>query len=367
LIVAYQFLLDWFLQQYKKNIKKYAKRLHKISATDYKLTIQERKRILTEHIFGVDIDAQAIEVSKLSLLLKVLEGQSDRELQKTLFNTERALPDLDANIRCGNTLVGTDYFSLLKSDEEEWLRVNPFDWQLEFKPVFDDGGFDVIIGNPPYGATLSPQEKTYMKNRYKDVHIRTPDKSNYYISQTLRLLKSGGYFSFILPNNLLFQNEYEKTRLLLLQQKIDRILNLGDGVFLQATVPTCILVAEKQSVNSYRFMFADLRGTKQSKTIKTVPGKQMIQAAQIFKTPSYVFGMTAKYFTVLKKILSKSLLIDEIAEEVASGIASGADKIFRVSETFAGKNKLERTLLKKVLIGREIDRYHIENTNHFII
>ena len=101
---------------------------------EWRLTTAERKRILLNNIYGVDIDRQAVEVTKLSLLLKVLEGENDETISKqlTLFQ-ERALPDLSNNIKCGNSLIGWD---ILKDNpgltQEEIDRINPFDWEKEF-------------------------------------------------------------------------------------------------------------------------------------------------------------------------------------------------------------------------------------------
>ena len=105
----------------------------------------------------MDIDPQAVEVTKLSLLLKVLEGEDEQTIgQQLALFPERALPDLGRNIKCGNSLVGPDFYegqqmALLTDDEA--LRVNVFDWEAEFPQVFADGGFDVIVGNPPYVRT----------------------------------------------------------------------------------------------------------------------------------------------------------------------------------------------------------------------
>src|SRR5208283_4564009 len=109
---------------------------------------------LLSNIFGVDIDPQAVEVTKLSLLLKVLEGESEETIanQLRLFR-ERALPDLAGNVKCGNSLIGPDYYNghqLSLLDEDERYRINVFDWQAEFPAVFRAGGFDAVIGNPPY-------------------------------------------------------------------------------------------------------------------------------------------------------------------------------------------------------------------------
>ncbi len=96
----------------------------------------ERKRILLNNIYGVDIDSQAVEVTKLSLLLKVLEDQTSETImtQKKLFH-ERALPDLAENIKCGNSLIGSDFYddkSMDLFDEEKIYRINAFDWERNF-------------------------------------------------------------------------------------------------------------------------------------------------------------------------------------------------------------------------------------------
>ncbi len=158
LINAYQFLLDWHLQWYKENSpEKYAKGkkavLMKNAEGNWKLTIDMRKHILLNNIFGVDIDSQAVEVTKLSLLLKVLEGEDARTVQRQMgLFKERALPDLGKNIRCGNSLIGSDFYHGEQRifDDEEIYRINVFDWDTEFPEIIQNGGFDAVIGNPPY-------------------------------------------------------------------------------------------------------------------------------------------------------------------------------------------------------------------------
>jgi len=152
LLGAYQYLLDWYLGGYSLEPEKWSKvtspRLYQVSSTDgaqWKMTTSERKRILLDHIYGVDIDSQAVEVTKLSLLLKVLEGESQESIGKQLsMFRQRALPDLASNIKCGNSLIGSDFYAnqpapqgtLPGFDSEEQYRINAFDWQKEFPYVF---------------------------------------------------------------------------------------------------------------------------------------------------------------------------------------------------------------------------------------
>ena len=103
---------------------------------EYRLSTQKRKDILLNSIYGVDIDPQAVEVTKLSLLLKVLEGESQDSINaQARFFHERALPDLGRNIKCGNSLIGDD-FDDSELSEAERRKINKFNWQREFPHIF---------------------------------------------------------------------------------------------------------------------------------------------------------------------------------------------------------------------------------------
>ena len=163
---------------------------------EWRLTTAERKRILLNNIYGVDIDRQAVEVTKLSLLLKVLEGENDETISKQLkLFQERALPDLGNNIKCGNSLIGwdilTDNSGLTK---EEIDRINPFDWEKEFPDVFKRGGFDTVVGNPPYIRIQTMKEWVPLEvERYK-LKYSSASKGNYdiyviFVEKGLSLLR----------------------------------------------------------------------------------------------------------------------------------------------------------------------------------
>jgi len=221
LIGAYQYLLDWHLTWYSENDpEKHAKgrspRLYQGKAQAWRLTTDERKRILLTHIYGVDIDAQAVEVTKLSLLLKMLEGENNDSLvtQTALFQT-RVLPDLESNIKSGNSLIGSDFYDNAQVnmfDEEERYRINVFDWEDEFAQVFADGGFDAVIGNPPYDIKGLP--KTDVEYLFKK-YVTTNNRINLFgvfIEKSLGLLSKKGRFSFIVPTSLLTQDSYKTLR-----------------------------------------------------------------------------------------------------------------------------------------------------------
>jgi type I restriction-modification system DNA methylase subunit len=247
LINAYQYLLDWHLREYVKAPDQYKKQCVKTGERNgtavYKLSINERKRILTGHIFGVDIDAQAVEVTKLSLLLKALEGLNEQEIQKELFN-ERVLPDLSRNIKCGNSLIGTGIYAqgtLGLSDDDQY-RINAFDWEREFADVFKDGGFDAVIGNPPYGASFSRVEQEYMKNMYRIPNYQY-DSYLFFIEKATKLLCNDGYLGFIIPNTwLLNLTAIELRKYIFANIRIEIIEHFMNKVFKDAVVDTEIII-----------------------------------------------------------------------------------------------------------------------------
>ena len=255
LIGAYQFLLDWYRDRYiEEGAEKHRAELYQGAGGVQRLTIAERKRILLDHIYGVDIDPQAVEVTKLSLLLKVLEGETRETLgtQRRLWR-ERALPDLGANIKCGNSLIGPDFYEGkgqkgLFGDEEERYRVNAFDWKAEFAEVLKVGGFDVVIGNPPYIRIQTMQDSQSQEADFFSRSYKAASQGNYdiyivFVERGLSLLNQNGKIGFILPNKFFNAQYGQPLRKVLSDGKhLEHIVHFGDQqVFSNATTYTCLL------------------------------------------------------------------------------------------------------------------------------
>lgn len=211
LIVAYQFLLDWHRDRYAESPDKWSKgktaTLYQAKGGEWRLTTAEKKRILLNNIHGVDIDAAAVEVTKLSLLLKVLEGETAEIAQRDfLKERERILPDLANNIKCGNSLIGSDFYDQPEMDlldDEARYRVNVFDWKAGFPEVFKQGGFDCVIGNPPYVRQESIKEmKSYLGEKYESAS-NTADLYAYFIEKAVVLLRDAGMASYIVSSSFL--------------------------------------------------------------------------------------------------------------------------------------------------------------------
>ncbi len=229
LLGAYQCLLNHYLNWYidhKPETNKTAVFKDPRNG-QWRLTIEEKKRIMTTHIFGVDVDPQAVEVSKLSLLLKALEGENNATLsmQFNLFQ-DRALPNLADNIKCGNSLIGPSYFvGELIPNFDELKRVNPFDWKTAFPEAMKVGGFDCIIGNPPWislsgkfgNEVYSQRAVQFLINRYSG-NTYMPNMYEYFVAQGLNLTRPQGYFSFIVPDRFGFNGQFVQLRKRILRE-----------------------------------------------------------------------------------------------------------------------------------------------------
>lgn len=245
LLGAYQHLLDYHRTYYntqktetKGSIKSNPLR------PDGNLTTAEKKRILINNIYGVDIDANAVEVTKLSLLLKCMEGETEASIamQMSLFH-ERVLPTLDNNIKDGNSLIDTDFYAT-EFDFGEDKKIKPFNWKRAFTEVFKQGGFDVVVGNPPYVQPdiLDYNSRAYIKERYK----ANTDLYSVFIEKSFSLLTNSSLFGFIVPSLFIKGVRYKTLREVINENAKQVVIKeFGDGVFEKVKMPTCVMILTK--------------------------------------------------------------------------------------------------------------------------
>jgi len=182
--------------------------------------------ILENNLFGVDINEESVEIAKLSLWL--------RTAQKG-----RKLTSLNSNLKCGNSLI----------DDPEVAGDRAFNWQNEFPEVFKKGGFDVLIGNPPYVSyqsnSISEKDLKYFNVNYQSSH-KIFDLYGLFIEKSYSLLNDISTISFIIPNLFLMNDSFTKLRCFIAKNfAINQIVNCEDGIFEDAVVPTAIFVFEK--------------------------------------------------------------------------------------------------------------------------
>ena len=342
LLGAYQFLLDWHLMEYLKDPDRWlrGKRppLERASGGITRLSIEERKRILMAHIYGVDIDPQAVEVTKLSLLLKVLEGEG--VAAQMSLGLERVLPDLGRNIKCGNSLIGPEFYDgkLDLPDEDTVGRVNAFDWAREFPEVFRPDrsaetcqvcGFDAIIGNPPYIRIQALQEWAPLEVEHYKRAYRAASKGNYdiyvvFVEQGLRLLNERGALGFILPNKFLTTDYGRPLREIIVEKEaLSAVVDFGHHqVFEQATTYTCLLFLAGSRATTFRYLSAEPKSKNlcQALDFRTI-------ATDTLSGDSWVITDDAAP-AVYERLASKGGPLLGLPAEMSRGSSTGDDSIF---------------------------------------
>ncbi|MFH1911659.1 MAG: N-6 DNA methylase [Pseudomonadota bacterium] len=360
LIQAYQRLLDGYRDRYveggpEKRTKGRRPVLYQAAGGEWRLTTSERKRILLNGIYGVDIDPQAVEVTKLSLLIKVLEGESGETLTSSLkLFHERALPDLSANIRCGNSLIGPDFYDgelpgLL--DEEERYRINVFDWKAEFPGVFAAAGFDAVIGNPPYIRIQTMKEWAPLEVEFYKTAFAAAGKGNYdiyvtFVEKGLGLLNAKGRLGFILPHKFFNAQYGEPLRDLLAKGKhLTEVVHFGDAqVFSGATTYTCLLFLKKSGSEDCRFLKIDDLEAWQ----KTGQGTEGAIPATTITAAEWNFtvGRGADLFEKLRLMPVK---LGDVADRMYQGPITSADTVYLFKEYRRGSDNKTTEVLSKEL------------------
>lgn len=373
LLGAYQFLLDYHLSYYlnhepKNYLKGKSPALVPTDDGGYSLSLEAKKRILTSCIFGVDIDSQAVEVTKLSLLLKLLEGEKGQ----LSLGIERILPDLGNNIRCGNSLIGWDYFKdQLFADEEEIYRVNPFNWQAAFPQVFADGGFDAVIGNPPYIRQESlGDDKRYYEAIYK-VFTGTADIYSYFIEKGVDLLAPGGQFSYIVANKWLRAKYGFKLRKWLKTKCIEEIIDFGDlPVFTNATTYPLILRVSNNPPH-FKPMLTTVDTLDFISLQEYVNQEGEISDQTCFEDDGWsLAGKDTQ--DLLAKLRENSIPLGEYVHgKTYRGILTGLNKAFvidqKTKDRLIAEDPKSEELIKPFIIGKDIQRYKINWDNKYII
>ncbi|WP_314294549.1 Eco57I restriction-modification methylase domain-containing protein [Leptotrichia massiliensis] len=290
--------------------------------------------ILLNNIYGVDVNKEAAEITKLSLWLKTA-------------NKNKPLENLDKNVKCGNSLI----------DDKEIAGEVAFNWDKEFPEVFENGGFDIVVGNPPYGVNFDDKTKKYLLKFDKLV----PDYEIYiyFISLYRKILKRNGYLSYIFSNTFLstlYGKKYRKS--LLKEVSIKEIVDLSnDNTFIDARVRT-IIFSFKNSIENNESTFTKIEN-RNFKQFKKYSKDKVLENVENIAS---LFFQNRNEIEIVKKIKENVKIKDffEISQGLIPYDKHKGHNEYTIKNRIWHSNTQKDKTYKKELKGGDVSQYLIK-------
>lgn len=309
--------------------------------------------ILENNIYGVDLNEESVEIAKLSLWLRTAQPR-------------RKLNDLSSNIKCGNSLI----------DSKTVAGDKAFNWQEQFPQIFDKGGesaeasakagFDVIIGNPPWGAKFPELDLKFVKSKHQNIIVRMVDSFMFFMDKSIDLITKGGLIGMIIPDVILYQKDNSKLRERILNEThLNIALNVGDGIFEDIARPSAILIYEKTD-STEPTIVGDFNKYKDDdiSVIKTFK----VEKELFYSIPNTVIATkNLKGYELLKRYNNSSLkdYIDD--DGIQRGVSPDLKDAFIVNKDIINERKLETEFIKKTVTGGvDVKRYYTIDSDKFL-
>ncbi len=372
LIGAFQCLIDyhvqWYLAHPEPESSRKGQRLEFMRDVQvdpdggYRLSVYRKVQILRNNLFGVDIDPQAVEITMMSLYLKALEGERSQLPPK-----QHILPELKFNIICGNSLIGPDIYGqgALFGDAER-DHINAFDWNSDvagFGRIMKAGGFDCVIGNPPYGADYTEAHKKYFQSNY--IYKKgKPETYIYFLEKGISALVRGGMLGYITPNAWL-TNYYgvQLRRFTFLQGRLEHVVDLEPTrVFQQAVVDTAITIFCKGGSSGAQETTI-WRGTEDYRIVEEFKSSQDLWASE----PEAVINVQANPtdLKLLAKVEKTGAQLESIVE-YSQGVIPYKTKADGEANKYISAKSRGREWLPLIQNASQVQRYNAEKPKAFI-
>jgi len=399
LLGVYELLLEHHGKYYNENPDKVRKGDCVKRDGQLFLSLKKKREILINNIYGVDIDSQAVEVCQLSLYLRLLKDETTGSAHQYLLefeHTERLkklLPDLSKNIVCGNSLIGTDILEgqLFATSEER--KLNPMNFGDAFPLAIKGGGFDAIVGNPPYVRiqTTGPIEIAYYNAHYKSA-VGNYDIYCLFVEKATNLLRRNGIFGYILPHRF-FKTDYGDglRRFIVSNQNLQQVIDFdGYMVFDEASINTCVLILSKARQQS--FLCAQMHFTKKTKDEMAAllssigPGAKPNRGFTVGNIPLSILSSDPWVFVwpfeakLWKKLNSVQSRLSDLTTHIFQGFKTAADATYigdvvKERDTtllvkFGDSEKehaVETSIMRPLIKGGQMCRYFVDQSEKVIL
>jgi type I restriction-modification system DNA methylase subunit len=313
----------------------------------FHLSLKKRKEILVNNVYGVDIDFQATEVTQFSLYLKLLEDVSLQETHQLGMFKETILPDLRGNIVCGNSLIGTDIKGLFADADVEKLK--PMNFEDVFPEIMKGGGFDAVVGNPPYVRIQGfPKDQIRYFNKHYHSAIGNYDLYVNFVEKGYSILDTDGTFGMILPNKF-FKTDYGSglRELIAKEQLLRKIVDFGANQVFGVSTYTCLLFLEKRKNNTYEFSRSDAKPSAfESLNFQVKKSSSISKSVWLFEDQNTS--------SILTRLNTSSMRLLDLPAEMSRGSSSGDDSIFMLS---ADSKEVDEDILRLPIFATDFKRY----------
>lgn len=360
LITVFDSLLDYHQKWYQANPIQAKKEGCILLDGAWRLSLKQKKEILINNIFGVDLDHQAVEVTQLSLYLKLLEDETTATTNDmmVLFK-EKLLPDLNNNIISGNSLLEQDFLSTPLFDCNEENKFKPINFNEVFQNIISNGGFDAVFGNPPWiqSKYMDKNVKHYYSNKYYSMKKQF-DIFNGFIEKGYNILKQNGLLGYIIPTRFLMNNDYELLRNYLLHNvNILQIADVGEHIFKRVEMPASLLFFSKSepSQNSKIKVITNVKNLLTSNF-----SVNYILQSRFIKEPKKKF--TIYEDEVLHSIFTK---VDKSSDKLSTFLYNARGVEIGKKNNIISPFKVPNSV--KFLTGENISRYSINSHSWLIL
>ena len=368
----------------------------------YRLSLRQKRNILINNIYGNDIDSQAVEVTQLSLFLKMLEEETqDTIIQKGNLLDVTILPNLNRNIFHGNSLIGKEIYDQKDLfSEGDFKHLYPFEYWDNLPKVKLKGGFDAIVGNPPYVKEYTFREtfENIKLGKLKKYYQGKMDLWYFFTCYGIDLLKNGGLLGYIVPNNWVSNSGATILRDKVIQEsKIVSFIDFEDFmVFQNASIQTMIIILLKDKlIDDYIFTSQTFKGKKLKSSDVSDEIINKTNNISIYKYPKvnkeklkhkFLKFDNSNIDSILDSIASAGNFVLDAKKEVAQGIVAPQDslnaksavtlkdKYLKGTGVFVINNKefkdlncteLEKSIIKPYFTSSELGRFYGSSKNSY--
>ncbi len=329
------------------------------------LSLWQKRAILLQNVWGVDIDAQAVEVAQMSLYLKLLEEETTATAheQNTLHGA--ILPTLTRNIVFGNSLIGTDILQDTLFEPTEERKLNPLDFQQAFPQIMKNGGFDAIVGNPPY-RMLQPHNTTGLVLGYLRLNYFTADFKidlfHLFLQRAVSHLKPGGYLGYIIPTTLLNNVYVENLRKWLMSRcSLEQISVAKGRIFADADVHTTVVNLRREDDGEKRASKSVQTTTELSSAFTENPSYSALRQSELAALPGAVWNILVneQNYGLISRLLQQYTTLSKEATINRGLITGERGKYF-------AKEKLSEGYTP-IIAGGDVLRYFTKAPSEYVL